>query len=54
LKTSKPVRGLHVIVGYLEQYNGQKIIVRDPKVKKDPMYEIALADIKETRLEVEI
>lgn len=54
VKTSTAVRGLHVIVGYLEQYDGQKIVVRDPQAKKDPMYEIAMADIKETRLEVEI
>lgn len=54
VKTSKPVRGLHVIVGRLQEFDGRKIVVADPKVKKDPNYEIPLADIKETRLEVEI
>jgi ribosome maturation factor RimP len=54
VKTSKPIRGLHVIVGRLKEYNGQNIVVSDPVVKKDPNYEIPLVDIKETRLEVEI
>src|SRR5947208_16880737 len=54
VKTSKPIRGLHVIVGRLKEFNGAEIVVTDPKVKKDPDYVIALADIKETRLEVEI
>jgi len=54
VKTSKPIRGLHVIVGKLKDYDGQKIVVTDPVVKKNPDYEIQLADIKETRLEVEI
>ncbi len=53
VKTSKPIRGLHVIVGRLKEYNGQNIVVSDPVVKKDPNYEIPLTDIKETRLEVE-
>jgi ribosome maturation factor RimP len=54
VKTSRPIRGLHVIVGRLEQYDGRNIVVVDEQVKKDPNYEIPLADIKETRLEVEI
>jgi ribosome maturation factor RimP len=54
VKTSKPVRGLHVIVGRLKEYDGTNITVTDPVMKKDPDYVIALADIKETRLEVEI
>lgn len=54
VKTSTPVRGLHVIVGRLKQYDGRNIVVADERVKKDPNYEIPLADIKETRLEVEI
>lgn len=54
VKTSKAIRGLHVIVGRLKEYEGQKIVVTDPAVKRDPDYEILLADIKETRLEVEI
>ncbi len=54
VKTSKPIRGLHVIVGRLKQYDGQTIVVSDPAVKKDPDYRIPLNDVKETRLEVEI
>ncbi len=54
VKTAKPVRGLHVIVGRLKEYDGRKIVVTDPVMKKDPDYEIPLADIKETRLEVEM
>jgi ribosome maturation factor RimP len=54
VKTSKAVRGLHVIVGRLKEFDGTNIVVTDPVMKKDPDYEIALADIKETRLEVEI
>src|ERR1700730_944935 len=54
VKTSKPIRGLHVIVGTLKQFDGRSIVVADPKSKKDPNYEIPLAAIKETRLEVEI
>lgn len=54
VKTSRPVRGLHVIVGRLKEYDGANVTVTDPVVKKDPDYVIPLADIKETRLEVEI
>ncbi|MBV8516311.1 MAG: ribosome maturation factor RimP [Acidobacteria bacterium] len=54
VKTSKAVRGLHVIVGTLKQFDGATVVVTDPVVKKDPDYAIPLADIKETRLEVEI
>ena len=54
VKTSSAIRGLHVIVGRLKEFDGQKIIVTDPAVKRDPDYEIPLAVIKETRLEVEI
>ena len=54
VKTSKPIRGLHVIVGTLKEYDGQNIVVSDSAVKKDPDYRIPLADIKEARLEVEI
>lgn len=54
VKTAKSVRGLHVIVGRLKEYGEGKIVVTDPKMKRDPDYEIPLADIKETRLEVEI
>jgi ribosome maturation factor RimP len=54
VKTSKAIRGLHVIVGRLKAFDGSRIVVTDPVVKRDPDYEIPLADIKETRLEVEI
>ena len=54
VQTSRPVRGLHVIVGRLKQYDGRNIVVSDEQMKKDPDYEIPLNEIKETRLEVEI
>ena len=54
VRTSQPIRGLHVIVGRLKDYDGTKIVVTDPVMKKDPDYEIPLSAIKETRLEVEI
>ncbi|MGZ8867137.1 MAG: ribosome maturation factor RimP [Thermoanaerobaculia bacterium] len=54
VKTSQPIRGLHVIVGKLKDYDGAKIVVTDPIMKKDPDYVIPLSAIKETRLEVEI
>jgi ribosome maturation factor RimP len=54
VRTSRPVRGLHVIVGRLKQFDGETVVVADPKVKKDPEYVIPFSDIKETRLEVEI
>jgi ribosome maturation factor RimP len=54
VRTSRPVRGLHVIVGRLKAFDGQTVVVTDPKMKKDPEYTIPLADIKETRLEVEL
>jgi len=54
VKTSKAIRGLHVIVGRLKDYDGSRIVVTDPVMKKDADYEIPLAEIKETRLEVEM
>lgn len=54
VKTSKPIRGLHVIVGRLKSFDGATVVVTDPVMKKDPDYSIPLDDIKETRLEVEI
>ncbi len=54
VKTSKPIRGLHVIVGRLKDFDGEAIVVTDPAVKKEPDYTVPLADIKETRLEVEL
>ena len=52
VKTSAPVKGLHVIVGHLTEYEPGRIVVIDPISKKD--YPIDLKDVKETRLEVEI
>lgn len=54
VKTSESIRGLHVIVGRLKEFDGNKVVVTDPAAKKDPDYEIPLTAIKETRLEVEI
>ncbi len=54
VKTSMAIRGLHVIVGKLKEFDGKKIVVTDPVMKKDQDYEIPMANIKETRLEVEI
>ena len=54
VRTSQPIRGLHVIVGRLKDYDGTKIVVTDPIMKKDPDYVIPMSAIKETRLEVEI
>jgi len=54
VKTSTAIRGLHVIVGRLKSFDGSTVVVTDPVMKKDPDYSIPLADIKETRLEVEL
>ncbi|MGZ4809973.1 MAG: ribosome maturation factor RimP [Thermoanaerobaculia bacterium] len=54
VKTAKAIRGLHVIIGTLKQFDGKTVVVTDPAMKKDADYEIALSDIKETRLEVEM
>lgn len=54
VKTGKAIRGLHVIVGRLKEFDGTNVTVTDPVMKKDPDYVIPLADIQETRLEVEI
>ena len=54
VKTATPIRGLHVIVGRLKEFDGDTIVVSDPAVKKDPDYRIPLDTVKETRLEVEI
>lgn len=54
VKTSTAIRGLHVIVGRLKEFDGTAVVVTDPVMKKDADYTIPLADIKETRLEVEI
>ncbi len=54
VKTAAAIRGLHVIVGRLKEYDGKKIVVTDPAMKRDPDYEIPLDVVTETRLEVEI
>lgn len=54
VKTAKAIRGLHVIVGRLKEFDGSRIVVTDPVMKKDADYEIPLGEIKETRLEVEM
>jgi ribosome maturation factor RimP len=54
VKTSRAIRGLHVIVGKLKAFDGATVVVTDPVMKKDPDYEVPLDVIKETRLEVEI
>jgi ribosome maturation factor RimP len=54
VKTSTAIRGLHVIVGRLKEFDGTTVVVTDPVMKKDPDYAIPLTDIKETRLEVEV
>jgi ribosome maturation factor RimP len=54
VKTSQPIRGLHVIVGRLKEFDGTQIVVTDSAVKKDPDYVIPLGVVKETRLEVEL
>src|SRR5215510_6731183 len=38
VQTTRPVRGLHVIVGRLEEFDGKEIVVTDPQSKKDPRY----------------
>jgi len=54
VKTSKAIRGLHVIVGKLKDFDGMRVVVTDPAMKKDADYTIPLSEIKETRLEVEM
>lgn len=54
VRTSRAIRGLHVIVGRLKEFDGAAVVVTDPVMKKDPDYTIPLTDIKEARLEVEI
>ena len=54
VKTGRAIRGLHVIVGHLKEFDGTTVVVTDPVMKKDAEFAIPLADIKETRLEVEI
>lgn len=54
VKTAKAIRGLHVIVGRLKEFDGRTVVVTDPVMKKDADYAIPLTEIKETRLEVEL
>lgn len=53
VQTTSAVRGLHVIIGHLQSFDGETIVVNDPNSKKQPEYEVALDNVKETRLEVE-
>lgn len=53
VKTKDAVRGLHVVVGRLSAFDGARIVVTDETMKKDRDYEIAMSNIKETRLEIE-
>lgn len=52
VKTSVPIKGLHVIVGRLTEYKDGSMVVIDEVSGKD--YPVDLKDVKETRLEVEI
>lgn len=52
VRTSQMVKGLYVVIGHLREYDGERIVVRDPQSGKD--YEIEMGNIKETRLEVEM
>ena len=54
VKTAAAVKGLHVIVGRLKSFDGERIVVLDEMNKKDPEYEIDLSNIREAKLEVEI
>ncbi|MDX1582122.1 MAG: ribosome maturation factor RimP [Thermoanaerobaculia bacterium] len=53
VKTSDPVGGINVVIGRLESFDGERIVVLDPKSKKGKTYEIELSNIRETRLEPE-
>jgi len=53
VQTASAVRGLHVIIGHLQSFDGRTIVVNDPNSKKQPEYEVSLDNIKEARLEVE-
>ena len=54
IQTTEAVRGLHVIVGRLTSFDGKTVVVTDEVQKKNPIYEIELANVKEARLEIEI
>jgi ribosome maturation factor RimP len=53
VKTTEAVGGLNVVIGHLRNYDGERIVVEDPKSKKGKQYEIELPNIRETRLEPE-
>lgn len=53
VKTEEAVGGNNVIIGTLESFDGERIIVLDPKSKKGKTYEIELGNIREARLEPE-
>ncbi|HVR43990.1 MAG TPA: ribosome maturation factor RimP [Thermoanaerobaculia bacterium] len=54
VKTSRAIGGLHVIIGRLEEYDGERIVVVDPSSKKGISYEVPMSEIREARLEVEL
>lgn len=53
VKTAEAVGGNNVIIGTLESFDGERIVVLDPKSKKGKTYEIELSNIREARLEPE-
>lgn len=53
VQTSEAVGGNNVIIGKLESFDGERIVVLDPKSKKGKTYEIELSNIREARLEPE-
>jgi len=54
VQTAEAVGGNNVIIGILESFDGERIVVLDPKsTKKGKTYEIELSNIREARLEPE-
>ncbi len=54
VQTAEAVGGNNVIIGRLESFDGERIVVLDPKsTKKGKTYEIELSNIREARLEPE-
>lgn len=51
VKTSAPIKGLHVVIGHLKEFDGNSIVVVDPQNGIE--YPIRLGEIKETRLEID-
>lgn len=53
VRTAEAVGGNNVVIGTLESFDGERILVLDPKSKKGKTYEIELSNIREARLEPE-